>query len=122
MKQNKHKLAVGSKSVIGTCIATGQSVVVNDASLSPVFYPNPLLLETRSELGIPLKISGRVIGALDLQSTATNAFSENELTVLQILSDQISVAIENARPIRSLKKPFRICVNLTGSRVSSWQI
>ncbi len=97
MKQNKHKLAVGSKSVIGTCIASGQVVIVNDANLSPVFYPNPLLLETRSEMGIPLKIGGRIIGALDLQSTAINAFSENEVAVIKILSDQISVAIENAR-------------------------
>ena len=97
MKQNKHKLAVGSKSVIGTCIASGQVVIVNDTNLSPVFYPNPLLLETRSEMGIPLKIGGRIIGALDLQSTSINAFSENEVAVIKILSDQISVAIENAR-------------------------
>ena len=97
MKQNKHKLAVGSKSVIGTCIASGQVVIVNDTSLSPVYLPNPLLLETRSEMGLPLKIGGRIIGALDLQSKSSNAFSENETTVLKILSDQISVAIENAR-------------------------
>ncbi len=97
MKQNNHKLAVGSKSVIGTCLASRQPVVVNDTSLSPVFYPNPLLLETRSEMGIPLKIGGRIIGALDLQSKTTNSFSNNEIAVLNILSDQISVAIENAR-------------------------
>ena len=97
MKQNKHRLAVGSKSVIGSCLATGQPVIVNDSNLSPVYYPNPLLPDTRSEMGIPLKIGGHIIGALDLHSTSINAFSENELTVLQILTDQISVAIENAR-------------------------
>jgi signal transduction histidine kinase/DNA-binding response OmpR family regulator len=97
MKQNKHKLAVGSKSVIGSCLASGQPIIVNDSNLSPVFLPNPLLPDTRSEMGIPLKIGGHIIGALDLHSTSTNAFSENELTVLQILTDQISVAIENAR-------------------------
>lgn len=97
MKENKHKLAVGSKSVIGSCLASGQPVIVNNSSLSPVFYPNPLLPDTRSEMGIPLKIGGHIIGALDLHSTSTNAFSENELTVLQILTDQISVAIDNAR-------------------------
>ena len=97
MKQNKHRLAVGSKSVIGSCLASGQPIIVNDSNLSPVYYPNPLLPDTRSEMGIPLKIGGHIIGALDLHSTSTNAFSENELTVLQILTDQISVAIENAR-------------------------
>ncbi|PKN99579.1 MAG: hypothetical protein CVU42_07660 [Chloroflexi bacterium HGW-Chloroflexi-4] len=97
MKQNKHRLAVGSKSVIGSCLASGQPIIVNDSNLSPIYFPNPLLPETRSEMGIPLKIGGHIIGALDLHSTSTNAFSENELTVLQILTDQISVAIENAR-------------------------
>ncbi len=97
MKQNKHRLAVGSKSVIGSCLASGQPIIVNDSNLSPVYYPNPLLPDTRSEMGIPLKIGGHIIGALDLHSSSTNAFSENELTVLQILTDQISVAIENAR-------------------------
>jgi signal transduction histidine kinase/CheY-like chemotaxis protein len=97
MKQNKHKLAVGSKSVIGSCLASGQPIIVNDSNLSPVYLPNPLLPDTRSEMGIPLKIGGHIIGALDLHSTSINAFSENELTVLQILTDQISVAIENAR-------------------------
>ncbi len=97
MKQNRHKVTIGSKSVIGTCIASGQPVIVNDTNLNPIFLPNPLLLDTRSEMGIPLRIGGRIIGALDLQSTSTNAFSDNELTVLKILSDQISVAIENAR-------------------------
>ncbi len=97
LKHKKHKLAIGSKSVIGTCTATAKPVIVNDTSNSPIYYPNPLLVETRSELGIPLMIGGEVIGALDLQSTDTNAFPENELEVLQILSDQISVAIENAR-------------------------
>ena len=97
LKRRKHKLAVGSKSVIGNCTSSGLPVIVNDTNLSPIYYPNPLLPETRSELGLPLKIGGRVTGALDLQSTEPNAFSENELTVLQILTDQISVAIENAK-------------------------
>jgi signal transduction histidine kinase/CheY-like chemotaxis protein len=97
LKRRNHKLAVGSQSVIGTCTSTGEIVLVNDVSSSSIYYANPLLPETRSELGLPLKISGRVIGALDIQSRELNAFSENELTVLQILTDQISVAIENAR-------------------------
>lgn len=97
MKEKQHSLAVGSKSVIGSCLVSGQAVIVNDTSLSPVYLPNPMLPESRSELGLPLKIGGRIIGALDLHSTEVNAFSENELTVLQILTDQISVAIENAR-------------------------
>jgi signal transduction histidine kinase/CheY-like chemotaxis protein len=97
LKRRNYRLAVGSKSVIGACTATGETILVNDTTRNPIYYPNPLLPETRSELGLPLKITGKVIGALDLQSRELNAFSENEITVLQILTDQISVAIENAK-------------------------
>lgn len=97
LKRRNHRLAVGSKSVIGTCTSTGETVVVNDTTHSSIFYPNPLLPDTQSELGLPLKISGKVIGAIDLQSTELNAFPEEETAILQILSDQISVAIDNAK-------------------------
>lgn len=97
MKRRKHKLAVGSKSVIGTCTATGEPAIVNDVNNSPTYYPNPLLPATRSELGLPLKISDKVIGAIDLQSIHRDAFDENELKVLQILADQVAVAVDNAQ-------------------------
>jgi signal transduction histidine kinase/DNA-binding response OmpR family regulator len=97
LKRRNHRLAVGSKSVIGTCTSTGETVVVNDTTHSSIFYPNPLLPDTQSELGLPLKISGKVIGAIDLQSTELNAFPVEGTAILQILSDQISVAIDNAR-------------------------
>jgi GAF domain-containing protein/CheY-like chemotaxis protein len=97
LKRRNFRLGVGSKSVIGKCTSEGETIVVNDASHSDIFYPNPLLPDTQSELGLPLKISGKVIGVLDLQSKETNAFTEDEIAILQILSDQISVAIDNAK-------------------------
>ena len=97
LKKNAHQLAVGSKSVIGNCTASGNPVVVNDVRNSPIYYPNPLLPDTKSEMAVPLKIAGKVIGALDIQAKRTSAFTQDELSVLQILSDQIAVAIENAR-------------------------
>lgn len=97
MKQRGHRLLVGSKSIVGTVSMTGESLVVNDVAATPNYYPNPLLPETRSELGIPLKIGQRVIGALDVQSKEINAFRPSDVAVLTILTDQIAVAIENAR-------------------------
>ena len=97
MKARAHKLAVGSRSVVGTVAASGDPFILNDALNSPVYYPNPLLPETRAEMGIPLKLGPTVIGALDLQSKQINAFDQDDVTVLQILADQIAIAIENAR-------------------------
>ena len=97
LKQRGHRLAVGSRSVVGTVTATGEPFILNDVSQSPMYYPNPLLSDTRSEMGVPLKLGETVIGALDLQSRSVNAFNQDDVTVLQILADQVAIAIENAR-------------------------
>ncbi len=97
MKRRGHKLRVGSRSVVGQATGTGRAVVVNDTLHSDIHRPNPLLPDTRAELAIPLKIGERIIGALDVQSTRPNAFSPDDVQVLQILADQLAVAVENAR-------------------------
>jgi signal transduction histidine kinase/CheY-like chemotaxis protein len=97
MKQRGHKLAVGSRSVVGTVTATGEPFILNDVRNDPMHYQNPLLPDTQSEMGVPLKLGTTVIGALDLQSKEMNAFNQDDVTVLQILADQIAIAIENAR-------------------------
>jgi signal transduction histidine kinase/CheY-like chemotaxis protein len=76
--------------------------VINDVTETGAMHrPNPLLPETRAELGIPLKIGrgsdSRIIGALDVQSTHPNAFSQDDVAVLNTLADQIAIAVENAR-------------------------
>ncbi len=97
MKRAAHKLEVGSQSVIGNVTAQGEPLVVNDVTRDPIHKPNPLLPKTRAELGIPLKIGKRITGALDVQSTQMNAFTPDDISVLQILADQIAVAVDNAR-------------------------
>ncbi len=100
MKRAGHRLTVGGSSVIGQVTQLGVPMVVNDVTseeAGAIHRPNPLLPFTRAELGLPLKTGNRVIGALDVQSTRPNAFSEDDVTVLQILADQIAVAIDNAR-------------------------
>jgi signal transduction histidine kinase/DNA-binding response OmpR family regulator len=97
LKRQGMKLAVGSRSVIGEVTDKGEPIIINDTSSNPLFYPHSLLPDTRAEMCIPLKSGTRVIGALDLQSSQAGVFSEDELATLQILADQIAVAIENAR-------------------------
>ncbi len=100
MKRTGHRLEVGGRSVIGTVTASGKSFLLNDVSSEEalsIHHPNPLLPNTRAELGLPLKIGERVIGAFDVQSDLVNSFSEDEVNVLQILADQVAVAVDNAR-------------------------
>lgn len=97
MKSTRHRLAVGSQSIIGQVTDSGEHYLANDVQADPYYRPHELLPQTQSELGLALKVGRRVIGALDVQHSQMNAFSEDDLSVLQILADQLAVAIQNAR-------------------------
>lgn len=93
LKKAKHRLAVGSQSLVGQATQKNAYVVVNDVTLDPNYYPNPFLPQTRSELVIPMRVENKVLGALDVQSTLVDAFSREDIEILQILTDQLSAAI-----------------------------
>jgi PAS domain S-box-containing protein len=97
MKAQRHSLVVGSNSIVGKAAESGQPMVVNDVESEPLHRPNPFLLDTRSEVAIPLRIGTRIVGVIDIQSTQINAFSQDDISVLQSLADQVAVAIDNAR-------------------------
>ncbi|MCX7681603.1 MAG: GAF domain-containing protein, partial [Anaerolineae bacterium] len=74
---------------------------------------------TRSEMGLPLKVRGRVIGVLDVQSTQEAAFSEDDIVVLQTLADQLAVAIDNARLVERTESQLRELSLLYGEYAAS---
>jgi len=97
MLDRKHRLGVGQTGIVGYVTSTGNPRVALDTGTDAVFFDNPDLPETRSEMALPLRVGATVVGALDVQSTEANAFSEDDVEVLSILADVVSVAIENAR-------------------------
>lgn len=96
LKRLGHKIGVGSKSIVGYVSSRGEQLVVNDTSKDATYYANPLLPETRAEMAIPLKVGERILGVLDVQSTIPFAFTEDNLRSLQILADQMAVAVVNS--------------------------
>jgi len=97
MMARGHKLRVCEQGIVGWVTQAGQPRIALDVGEDAVYFDNPDLPDTRSEVALPLKIGDRVIGALDVQSVREAAFSKEDMTVLQILADQVAVAIENAR-------------------------
>jgi len=97
LKDQHFQLLVGSKSVVGRVTDTGEYYVANQVETDPYYWTNPLLPEARSELGIPLKISDDVIGALSVIHNRPFAFSEDDVSVFQILADQVAVAVQNVQ-------------------------
>ena len=93
----KFALTPDHHSIVGYSIMHGEPRISADVAADPSFLNNPNLPETRSEAALPLRVAGRVIGALDVQSKELNAFSNEEINVLATLADQVAIAIENAR-------------------------
>ena len=96
MLDRQHKLKVGQIGIVGYVTGTGEPRIATDVGEDAVYFNNPDLPETRSEMAIPLILSGSIIGALDVQSKESDAFSEDDIALFTTLADQISVAIENA--------------------------
>ncbi|MCA9934251.1 MAG: response regulator [Ardenticatenaceae bacterium] len=97
MLARRHKLKVNSEGIVGYVTGTGRPYITPDTRKDSVYWPNPLLPETLSEMGLPLKVSDRIIGAMNVQSRLPAAFEEEDITILQILADQLAVAIEKTR-------------------------
>jgi GAF domain-containing protein len=92
-----HRLKVGAKGLVGYAAGTGKPRIALDTGADAVFFNNPDLPETRSEIALPLRAGEMIIGVLDVQSTQPNAFGDEDIAILTILADQVSIAIQNAR-------------------------
>jgi PAS domain S-box-containing protein len=97
MAEHKYKIPLPSKSVIGYVSSTGQARVSVDVKRDTQYLLNPALAATRSELTVPLRIGDNVIGTLDVQSTEQNAFTQNDVAIMQILADLLATIINEAK-------------------------
>jgi GAF domain-containing protein len=97
MLERKHRLRVGAEGIVGHVTSTGEPRVAMDVGKDPVFFNNPDLPETHSEMALPLRIEERIVGALDVQSKEEAAFTGDDIQMLSLLANQVSLAIENAR-------------------------
>lgn len=102
-----HRLEAGSRSVIGQVVARGEPVIATDTDTDPIHRRNELLPNTRSEMALPLQVSGRVIGVLDVQSVRPDAFQPTDVSVFQTMADQLAIAIENARLFEQAERDLR---------------
>ena len=92
-----HRLKVGEVGIVGYVTQTGQPRIALDVGQDAIYFDNPDLPATRSEMALPLEVGGQIIGALDVQSREATAYDEEDVTLLRILADQIAIAIDNAR-------------------------
>lgn len=97
MLERQHKLKVGEVGIVGYATGNREARIALDVGRDAVFFDNPDLPETHSEMALPLITGDELLGALDVQSKREAAFSDEDIAVLQVLADQVAIAIENAR-------------------------
>ncbi len=107
MLAREHRLKVGEVGIVGHAAGTGKPRIALDVGADAVFFDNPDLPNTRSEMGLPLKVRDQVIGVLDVQSTEEKAFSDEDIAILQTMADQIAIAIENARLLEETQRALQ---------------
>jgi GAF domain-containing protein len=116
MIERGHSLRVGTQGIVGYVAAQKKPRIALDVGTDAVFFNNPDLPMTRSEVALPLLIRNRVLGVLDIQSDKPQAFGTEDIDVLQTLSDQIAIAIENARLLDETQAAIIQLEALTGTR------
>ncbi len=96
-------LEMAEEGIIGRAARTGEYVLVNDLKLEPGYRKPEGLGETMSELAVPVRMGGRVLGVLDIESTEVDGFDEADVFTAQTLADQLAVAIDNARLYQEMR-------------------
>ncbi|MBN2388052.1 MAG: GAF domain-containing protein [Anaerolineales bacterium] len=81
--------------IVGLVCQTGQPVRTGDAPSNPYYLE--ITPGMRSELAVPLKVGGRTIGCINVESAEPDAFSEHDERLLTTIANQAAIAIENAR-------------------------
>ena len=110
------------QSIAGASFTSGQPVVVNDVSADPRYYKGieeTIDFKARTLLAVPLQYLQHRAGVLEAENKRDGApFDDDDVTTLQLLASQATVAIENARLIAALEQQRTRLEALVGERVS----
>lgn len=101
----------------------GQAVINAEPRIN--FEPEEvdnLLPDSRSEVVLPLRIGERIIGVINVHSLQEAAFDEEIISILQVLADQLAVAISNTQLLQEMEHTLRELETATGRYTKdAWQ-
>jgi GAF domain-containing protein len=105
--EREYELDTGGLSAVGRVTLTRRPLLIADFQQEKIHRPLPLLSDMRTELAIPLVVQNRVIGALDVQSTRPNAFSQVAITLLYAIADQLTIAVDSLQLYEEAQRNIR---------------
>ncbi len=126
MMEEKYRLPVSDNSMIGRSILEQKAQIALDVDGQESRFKNLFLPNTHSEMALPLVVQSHALGALTVQSNQLNAFTEEDITSLQAMADQVAIAINNAQLMFKLEsanseilrtKTFEAIATATGEAI-----
>jgi GAF domain-containing protein len=121
MLAREHKIKLSEGGVVSYAASHNQLYHVHDVLEDPIHAPNQDLIHTRSELAIPIQVHGDLIGILDVQSTEPEAYTSEDIRILQLLANQIALAIQNARLLKASQQDLQEMYHEYGKNIQeSW--
>ena len=82
--------------IVNHVVETALPFVSNNVNDIVFFYRNPLLPDTQSEMTVPIKVDGKVVGVIDVQEKPPSKLTDNDLQLMVAVADQLSVALQRA--------------------------
>ena len=95
LMEHRHYLRAG-EGIVGYTAETGAPFFTNDVDKVHFFVRNQLLPNTKSELGVPVKIGGHVLGVLDVQQIPPARLTQRDLQLVNAVADQLAIALQKA--------------------------
>jgi len=123
MIEENYRIRLGEAGIVAHVAATGEPRIARSGGADAMHFDDPYLPNTRSQMALPLTAERHVIGVLDLQSDEPQAFSEDDIAIMQIMADQLATAIERARLLEEVESSLSELKNAYGqSTRENWRI
>jgi GAF domain-containing protein/HAMP domain-containing protein len=103
MLANQHRLRIGEQGIVGMVAATGEPRIALDTGVDPVYFSNPFLPNTHSEMALPLKTAEGTLGVIDIQSDQPEAFTQDDIAIVRVMADQLAIAIQRTELLQQVQ-------------------
>jgi len=78
--------------ICGAAVAQGETVIVDDVSSDPRYLA--CSIETKSEIVAPIRMRGKVVGEIDIDSHTLNAFGADDRSFLENCAEVLGQYLE----------------------------
>jgi signal transduction histidine kinase len=111
LREQDYRLLAG-EGIVGYTAETGDSFFTNNVDEMVSFVRNPLLPDTKSELAVPVKIDGHILGLLDIHQAPPAFLSQRDLQLVSAVADQLALALQKANLYTDLQNSLQTEKNI----------